>query len=54
MANKMDLPAAKKHLKRFKKAFDVGIIEVSALEHKGIEVLVEEMVRILKKTAKPI
>lgn len=48
VANKMDLPEAKKHLKRFKRKFDVDIIQVSALEHKGIEGLVAEMVRILK------
>lgn len=54
VANKMDLPEAKKHLKRFKRKFDVAIIQVSALEHKGMESLVEEMVRILKTTPQAV
>jgi GTP-binding protein len=54
VANKMDLPEAKKHLKRFKRKFKVDIIEVSALEHEGIEDLVKEMIRILKTTVQPI
>ncbi len=54
VANKMDLPGAKEHLKRFKKKFKVDIIPVSALEHKGIDKLVDEMVRMLKATPKPI
>jgi len=54
VANKMDLPDAKKHLKRFKKKYDVDIIQVSALEHKGIDKLVDEMVRILKSSVKPV
>ena len=41
-------------MKRFKRKFDVDIIQVSALEHKGIDKLVDEMVRILKITAKAI
>lgn len=52
VANKMDLPSAKKHLKRFKRKFDVDIIEVSALEHQGIEGLVDAMAAILKPSAK--
>jgi GTP-binding protein len=54
VANKMDMPDAKKHLKRFKKKYDVDIIPVSALEHKGIDALVDEMVRILKSSVKPV
>jgi len=49
VANKMDLPAAKKHLKRFRKEYDVDIIEVSALEKSGLDELVGAMVTILKK-----
>ncbi|MFH0754767.1 MAG: Obg family GTPase CgtA [Candidatus Omnitrophota bacterium] len=54
VANKMDLPEAKKHLKRFKRKFKVDIIEVSALEHKGIDALVNEMVRMLRTTVQPV
>ena len=49
VANKMDLAGAKKHLKRFRKEYDVDIIEISALEKEGLDELVLEMVRILKK-----
>jgi GTP-binding protein len=49
VANKMDLPEAKKHLKRFRKEYDVDIIQISALEKKGLEKLVEEMVKILSQ-----
>jgi len=49
VANKMDLREAKKHLKRFRKEYDVDIIEISALEKDGLDELVEAMVKILKK-----
>lgn len=42
VANKMDLPEAKEHLKRFKKKHKKEkIISISALEKKGLEELVE-------------
>lgn len=41
VANKMDLPQAENHLKRFKKKYkDIEILSVSALERKGLEKLV--------------
>ncbi|NTV29394.1 MAG: GTPase ObgE [Candidatus Omnitrophica bacterium] len=48
VANKMDLDAARKNLKRFRKEYDVDIIEISALEKEGLEQLVEKIVGILK------
>ncbi|MBF0486390.1 MAG: GTPase ObgE [Candidatus Omnitrophica bacterium] len=54
VANKMDLASAKKNIKRFRKEYNVPIIEISALEHKGLEELVEEMIRILKLSAHTI
>jgi GTP-binding protein len=54
VANKMDLKDAKKNFKRFCKEYDVDIIEISALEKDGLERLVEEMVKILKKAAQAV
>ncbi len=51
VANKMDLPDAKKNMKRFRKKYREDIFEISAREQEGLDVLVEEIVRILKKTA---
>jgi predicted GTPase len=50
----MDLKDAKKNFKRFCKEYDVDIIEISALEKDGLERLVEEMVKILKKAAQAV
>lgn len=47
VANKMDLPEAVKHLKRFKKKYKEEIFEVSALEQKGLDELVEAMKELL-------
>ena len=47
VANKMDLPAAKKNMTRFKKKFETDVMEVSALEKQGLEVFVESLVKIL-------
>ncbi|MBF0569559.1 MAG: GTPase ObgE [Candidatus Omnitrophica bacterium] len=52
VANKMDLPEAKKYLKRFKKKYNVAIFPVSAQEREGLEDLVQEIVRILKDEAR--
>jgi GTP-binding protein len=39
VANKMDLPAAAAHLKRFKRRFRRKVVEISALESRGLEEL---------------
>ncbi len=50
VANKMDLPQAKKHMKRFLKAHKgVSVVEVSALDGMGLDALVESMYAVLKK-----
>ncbi len=41
VANKMDLPDAKKNLKRFKEKVKRTVIPISALENKGMEELIE-------------
>lgn len=52
VANKMDVESAKKNLQRFKRKFKgVKIFPISALDHKGLEALVDEMIIILKKEA---
>jgi GTP-binding protein len=48
VANKMDLKEAKVHIKEFKKRFKRKIFEISALETKGLEALLEEIVKNLK------
>lgn len=47
IANKMDLPEAAKHLKRFKKKYKEQIFEISALEKKGLDKLVEAVKEML-------
>lgn len=47
VANKMDLPDATHHLKRFKKRYKEKIIAVSASEKKGLDELVETIRNIL-------
>jgi GTP-binding protein len=49
VANKMDLSAAKANIRNFKKQFKRKILEISALESKGLEALLEEIVKKLKK-----
>ena len=51
VANKMDLAGAKKNIKRFRKAYNEDIFEISAKDHEGLEALIEEIIRILKETA---
>lgn len=48
VANKMDLDAAKGHIKVFKKRFKRKIFEISALEARGLEALLEEIIKNLK------
>ncbi len=48
VANKMDLDAAKANMEVFKKRFKRKIFEISALESKGLEALLEEIVKNLK------
>jgi len=43
VANKMDLPEAAKHLKRFKRKYPEKICPVSAIEKKGLDKLIEEI-----------
>jgi GTPase len=50
VANKMDLPDAKKNLKRFKKKFGSDIIAISAQERDGLEELVARIIELLKIT----
>lgn len=50
VANKMDLPEAEANLKRFKKKYKKEpIFEISALEAKGLDKLVDKLTKILKK-----
>jgi GTP-binding protein len=50
VGNKMDLPESKKNLTRFRRKFKgVKIFPISALDRKGLEDLVEEIVVILKR-----
>ncbi len=52
VANKMDLPEAKRHLKRFKRKYkNIQVFPVSALDKKGLETLVDEIIVILKQFA---
>jgi GTPase len=52
VANKMDLPEAKKHLKRFRKKYNEDIFAVSAMEHEGLEELIETLIKILISNSK--
>jgi GTPase len=54
VANKMDLPEAKKHLKRFRKKYNVDIFAVSAKEHGGLEELIERIIKILVNINKSV
>lgn len=47
VANKMDLPEAARHLKRFKRKYQQKVCPVSALEKTGLEKLVEEITALL-------
>lgn len=49
VANKMDLPEAKKNLRRFKKKFSDHIIAVSAQEKEGLDELVSQIFMLLKE-----
>ncbi len=48
VANKMDLPESKKHLKRFKKKYTEEILAISAMENKGLNLLVDRLCSVLK------
>lgn len=50
VANKMDLPDAKKNLRRFKKKFGSDIVAISAQERDGLEELVKRIIELLKTT----
>jgi len=52
VANKMDLPEAKKNLKRFKEQYKEKIFEVSALENKGLDKLVKTLQKAVTKEKK--
>lgn len=49
VANKMDLPEAQKHLKRFKKKYKEDIIPISTLEKQGLEKVVDRIREMLCK-----
>jgi len=50
VANKMDLPQAEANLKRFKKKYKEKVISVSAMEKQGLDKMVAEVVKVLRKT----
>ena len=52
VANKMDLEAAEKNIKGFKKIVRKKIFEISALKKQGLEVLVEEITKNLSKNSR--
>lgn len=47
VANKMDLPEAANHLKRFKRKYKIDVIKISSLEKKGLEELINKVHTIL-------
>jgi GTP-binding protein len=47
VANKMDLPQAQEHLKRFKKKYRQQVLAISSLEKKGLDQLVKRIEDIL-------
>lgn len=50
IASKMDLPAAKENLEKFKKAIpNIPIFEISALQKEGFEILLTELANLLEK-----
>lgn len=51
VANKMDLPEAEANLKRFKKKHKEKIFSISALEKDGLDKVVQEIRKVLKKNA---
>lgn len=48
VANKMDLPAAKENLKRFKKKYGRNVMAVSALTKEGLDAFVDKLRTVLK------
>ena len=52
VANKMDVPEAKENLARFRKHFKGRVYQISALEKKGLSVLVNAMRKILSRKGK--
>ena len=53
VANKMDLPGASEHLKRFRKKYKEKIIPVSSLEKQGLDVFIEKVIAILCQDDSP-
>ncbi len=47
VANKMDLPQAEEHFSRFKKTYAEEILACSALEHKGLDLLIRRIRELL-------
>jgi len=43
VANKMDLPGARDHLKRFRRRYKVDVIGVSALERQNLDILIDKI-----------
>jgi GTPase len=52
VANKMDLPQSKVNIKKFKKQVRKKIFEISALNSVGLEALLEEITKNLKKNSR--
>lgn len=50
IANKMDLENSKTNLEKFKKSINKEILEISALNNTGLEVLIEELANLVKNT----
>ena len=55
IANKMDMESAKKNLEEFKKKVDCEIFEISAIDGKGLDKVIEELSKKLKTiSVKPL
>ncbi len=54
VANKMDLPQAKDHLKRFKRKYKINILSVSALQKEGLDKLINAIRKILCKDSSDV
>ena len=54
IANKMDLPNAKENLKDFKKKIDKDVYEISAINNQNLDILVNELSKLVKDTKEEI
>ena len=51
LANKMDLEEAKANLEEFKKKVDLPVYEISAINNKGLDEVINELKELVKNTA---